>query len=63
MNCSCAPAQSVSGVTRSDVVMNPFIFFLTCYKLNNSFYISLGSDYSNFSFWKVLLAIFHNERS
>ena len=42
-----SPFESVGGVSRRDVVMNPFIFLLTRYRQKHSFYINLGSDYSN----------------
>ena len=36
--------ESISEVIRSDVVMNPFIFLLICYRPKQSFYINLESD-------------------
>ena len=39
--------ESGCGVSRSDVLMNPFIFLLTCNRPKQSFYINLESDYSN----------------
>ena len=39
--------QSISGDSRSDVVMKPFIVWLTCYRPNNYFYIYFESDYTN----------------
>ena len=47
--------ESVSGVSRSDVVMNPLIFLLTLYRLSHSFYINLESDYTNNNVWKAKL--------
>ena len=39
--------ESVSGMSRRDVVINQFIFLLTQYRPRCSFYINLESDYSN----------------
>ena len=42
-----SPFESVDGVRRRAVVMNPFIFLLTHYWPKHSFYLNLESDYSN----------------
>ena len=47
ISCKVGPFESIGGVSRSDVVMNPFIFLLACYRPKHSFYINLESDYSN----------------
>ena len=38
------PFESVGGVSRGDVVMNQFIFLLSCYRTNHSFNLNLESD-------------------
>ena len=64
---------------QSDVVMNPFIILLTCYRPKHSFYINLESHYTNqqclivegdsvqhlnqFLNKAVLIAIFNNGRA